>query len=98
IPAGVLLRRIMLVVNFSHPLTPAQQARITELTGRPVERVIEVLTQLDAQQPFAEQVCALIDQAGLSAAEWQSAALPVNLPSFSPIACLLLAELHGRAG
>lgn len=88
----------MLIINFSHPITPAQRAKIEQLTGQPVERVVDVPAQFDPAQPFVDQVHALIDAAGLSSQEWQSLPLLVNLPSLNVIAALVLAELHGRAG
>jgi hypothetical protein len=63
-----------------------------------VERVIEVHSQIDPQQPLVPQVAALADKAGLSPAEWQSLPLLVNPPSLNFIAVALLAELHGRCG
>lgn len=87
-----------IIINFSHPITPAQKAQIEELTGQPVERVIDVPAQFDPAQSFADQAHALIDAAGLSSQEWQSLPLLVNLPSLNVIAALVLAELHGRAG
>ena len=90
--------RAMLVINFSHPLTDAQLARIGELAGQNVERVIPVPTQLDHSRAFAEQVRELLEAVGLSATEWQTTPLLVNLPSFAMIAAVLLAELHGRTG
>jgi hypothetical protein len=88
----------MRVLNFSYPLTGEQRARIQDLTGHPVECVLDVATQFDAALPFAEQAAALVDRVGLSAAEWQTTGLLVNLPSHADIAGLLLAELHGRTG
>ncbi len=60
----------MLVVNFAHPLTEAQLARIAALTGQAITRTIAVRCQFDADRPFAEQARALVDQAGLSAEDW----------------------------
>jgi hypothetical protein len=88
----------MILLNFSHPLTPAQFAAIERLAGQQVERVIEVKTQLDHARPFAEQARAVVEVAGLSPQEWQGLPLLVNLPSLSAIAALVLAELHGRMG
>ena len=88
----------MILLNFSHPLTPAHLAQIEALTGQKVERVVEVHSQIDAQQPLAPQAAALADQAGLTTAEWQSAPLLVNPPSLNFVAVVLLAELHGRCG
>jgi hypothetical protein len=88
----------MLVLNFAHPLTPEHLEQIEALTGQKVERVIEVHSQIDPQQPLVPQVAALADKAGLSPAEWQSLPLLVNPPSLNFIAVVLLAELHGRCG
>ena len=88
----------MILLNFSHPLTPEQLRQIATLTGRQVERAIEVHSQIDPQEPLAAQVTALADQAGLSPTEWQTLPLLVNPPSLNFIAIVLLAELHGRCG
>ena len=88
----------MILLNFSHPLTSDHLQQIEALTGRKVERVIEIHSQIDPQQPLAPQVTALTDQAGLSPTEWQTLPLLVNPPSLNFIAVVLLAELHGRCG
>jgi len=88
----------MLLINFSHPLTPVQQARIESLSGQTIDGVIEVKTQFDPEQPFTEQARQAVDAAGLSSEQWQTAPLLINLPSLSVIAALVLAELHGRCG
>jgi hypothetical protein len=88
----------MLVINCSHPLTEAQTVRISDLLGHAIDRVIDVRSQFDHEQAFAQQAQAMIEQVGLSAQEWQTGPLVINLPSLSTIACLVLAELHGRMG
>ena len=88
----------MILLNFAHPLTPAQRAQVEALTNQPISRLIERPAQFDPAQPFAPQVVALLDTAGLSPAEWQSAPLLLNPPSLNVIAAVLLAELHGRCG
>lgn len=88
----------MILLNFAHPLTPAQLAQIEGLTGTRVERVIEIHTQIDPQQPLAPQVAALADKAALAPLEWQSVPLVVNPPSLNFVAVVLTAELHGRCG
>ncbi len=88
----------MILLNFSHPLTPAHLAQIEALAGRPVERVIDVHSQVDPQQPLAPQVAALADEAKLTSGEWQSAPLLVNPPALNFTAAVLLADLHGRCG
>jgi hypothetical protein len=88
----------MILLNFSHPLTPDHLAQVEALTGQKVERVAEVHSQIDPQQPLVPQAVALADQAGLSPAEWQTLPILVNPPSLNFIAVTLLAELHGRCG
>ena len=88
----------MILLNFSHPLTPEHLRQIETLTEQTIARVMEIHSQIDSQQSLASQVTALVDQAGLSLAEWQTSALLVNPPSLNFIAIVLLAELHGRCG
>lgn len=88
----------MLILNFSHPLTAAHLEQIEALTSQKVERVIEVKTQFDPEQPFVPQVKALVDSIGLSPEEWQTTPLLLNPPSLHVIAVTVLAELHGRMG
>ncbi|WP_347243755.1 CRISPR-associated protein Csx15, partial [Thermogutta sp.] len=88
----------MIVLNFSHPFTPDHLQQIEALTGQKIERVVEVRSQIDPQQPLVPQVVALVDQAGLSPVEWQTLSLLVNPPSLNFSAVALLAELHGRMG
>lgn len=88
----------MLILNFSHPLTPDQIARVESLTGQKVERVIEVPVHFDHNAPFGPQVVELVDRAGLSPQEWQTTPILVVPPALNFIAVLLLAELHGRMG
>lgn len=88
----------MVLVNFTHPLTASQLAAISQISSTQIERVIEIKTHLDPVLPFAEQARALIEAIGLSSEEWQMKSLLINLPSFSPVAALILAELHGRMG
>jgi hypothetical protein len=41
----------MILLNVSHPLTRAHIGQNESLTGRKVDRVVEVNSQIDAQQP-----------------------------------------------
>jgi len=88
----------MILLNFSHPLTPEQTARVEALAGQPLGREMRVPVQFDAGQPFAAQVEALLDALPLAPADWQTEALLVVLPSLNFIAAVLLADLHGRMG
>ena len=88
----------MILLNFSHPLTADHLAQVEAVTGQKVERVVEVRSQIDAQQLLMPQVVALADECDLSPAEWQTLPLLVNPPALNFIAAALLAELHGRCG
>jgi hypothetical protein len=88
----------MLLLNFSHPFTPAQLAQLEALTGAGVERVIAAPAQFDPQQPFVPQVEAMLASVPLTAEEWQTMPLLVVPPALNFITAVLLAELHGRMG
>lgn len=88
----------MIVLNFSHPLTPEQLARVEALTARSIDRVIDLAAQFDSDLPFPPQLQQLAAQIPLDAEALQTQAIVVNLPSLNFIAGLLLAELHGRMG
>lgn len=88
----------MILLNFSHPIPSDQIARIEQLTGQTVERVIELPVQFDDQAPFLPQLEELTGRIPLSARDWQTVSLLVNLPALNFIAGLLLADLHGRTG
>lgn len=88
----------MTLLNFSHPITPAQRAQIEALTGQSIGRELAAMPQFDEQQPFGPQVDALLAQIDLIPAQWQGEPILVVLPSLNFIAALLLAELHGRMG
>src|ERR1022692_4156314 len=89
---------MLTIVNFTHPLTDAQKGQIEELTGQAIERVLDKQAQFDPAHSFVDQVRCMVSAVSLSESEWQTLSLLVNPPSLSPIACLLLAELHGRMG
>lgn len=88
----------MILLNFGHPLTDAQLARIRELVGRDIERIIAVPTHLDHERPFDEQVRELLTTVTLTPEQWQTTPLIINPPSLAPITAVLLAEIHGRSG
>jgi hypothetical protein len=89
----------MILLNFSHPLTPEQLRQVEEILGRPVERMISAQAgNFDHQKLFSPQVEELIDGLGISSQQWQTEELLVVPPSLNHIAVLVLAELHGRMG
>jgi hypothetical protein len=88
----------MLILNFAHPLTPAQRNQIEALAHTVIEEVRTIPVQIDQAEPLAEQISAIVDNVGLSSEDWQTRTLLVNPPGFAPAAFVLLAELHGRIG
>jgi len=88
----------MIIINFSHPLTPEHLTQIENITGQKVERVIAVKTQFDNNCPFAEQVEELVSSVGLSPQEWQTSPIVIHPPALNFIAVTLLAYLHGLMG
>lgn len=88
----------MILLNFSHPLTPEQVTQIKTLTGQPLSDVRHLPAQFDHARPFAEQAIELADAVGLTPEQWQGEAILVVPPALNFIAVVLLAELHGRMG
>ncbi len=88
----------MILINFSHPLTGEQQAAIEVISGQKISRLVEQMAQFDLSRPFAGQAVEMVDQVGLTPAEWQQGPLLVLLPSLNFGAAAVLAELHGRCG
>lgn len=88
----------MIVVNFAHPLTEAQQVQIESETGQSIGRIVAISVHIDNEAALMPQIINLADQVGLTSAEWQSFPLLINPPAYAPVAVTLLAELHGRMG
>jgi len=88
----------IILLNFSHPITPEQMGQVEYLTARKIECLIEINSQIDPQQQLVTQVRALVEQTGLSSSEWQGKSILVNPPSLNFITLVLMAELHGRCG
>jgi hypothetical protein len=88
----------MILLNFTHPLPPEQLARLEQIAGQKVDRVIEIKTQIDPQTDLVPQVIALADACDLAPNEWQTESIVVVPPALNFVAVVLLAELHGRMG
>jgi hypothetical protein len=88
----------MILLNFSHPLTPEQVAQVERLTGQPIDQTIALPVHFDNDQPFLPQLAALVSRIPLSPEALQTQPLVVNPPSLNFITAMLLAELHGRMG
>jgi hypothetical protein len=90
--------RTMILLNFSHPLTPEQIAKVEALTHQTIEQTIHLAVQFDSEVDFMPQLEALLQGLPFSAEELQTRPILVNPPSLNFITALLLAALHGRMG
>ncbi len=88
----------MLIINFTHPLTPTQQSQIEALADTTISEVRTIPVQIDQSEPLEPQITAVINAVGLSSHEWQTYPLLINPPGYAPAAFVLLAQLHGRIG
>lgn len=88
----------MKLLNFSHPLTAAQTSAVEQQAQQTLEQVLDVKSQFDPARSFSEQAQELVDRIALTPKDWQTLPLLINPPSLSVIACVVLAELHGRMG
>ena len=90
---------MILILNFSHPLTQEQQAQIETLTApTPIEEVRTIPIQINQSEPLEPQITAIVDSIALTSEAWQTRLLLINPPGYAPAAFVLLAELHGRIG
>jgi hypothetical protein len=88
----------MIIVNLSHPLTTEHQAQLAKLSGLEITKILDLRCVFDTAKPLVEQVCECLDDTGMTAEEWQTEALMINLPGYNPAAAVVIAELHGRMG
>ncbi len=88
----------MLILNFTHPLTPEQRTQIEALADTPIDEVRTIPVQINQEEPLAPQITSIVDAVGLTPEEWQTRTLLINPPGYAPAAFVLLAELHGRIG
>lgn len=88
----------MNILNFAHPLTTRQIEQITSLVGSAPDGIRDVRVQFNMEEPFAPQVVDLLAGLEVSAADWQTDAWLIVLPSLNYGAAVLLTELHGRMG
>jgi len=88
----------MLILNFSHPITPEQRVQIESLADTTISDIRAIPVQIDQAQPLEPQIRSIADATGLTPEEWQTLPLLINPPGYAPAAFVLLAELHGRIG
>jgi hypothetical protein len=88
----------MHILNFAHPLTDIQKQQIEELTNQKIEAIKSIKVHFDAEKSYVDQTLDIVNRIGFSSDDWQKKQILINPPSFNAIACVLLAELHGRMG
>jgi hypothetical protein len=87
----------MILLNYAHPLTADQLARLAELIGGTPE-LRDIVVHIDRSRPLAEVAHELADAAGLDGTAWQTTPLLINPPGLTSLALALLSEIHGRCG
>lgn len=88
----------MILLNFAHPLTTDQLARIEELAGQSISDIREIPTHFEPDEPFAGQLATLIDSLDIDSTTWQTESFLINPPTLNVIVAVLMAELQGRMG
>jgi hypothetical protein len=88
----------MLILNFSHPITPEQRVQKESLADTTISDIRAIPVQIDQAQPLEPQIRSIVDATGLTPEQWQTLPLLINPPGYAPAAFVLLAELHGRIG
>ena len=93
-PAHLITESLVLLNFAHHPLTGAQKASIEELTGRPLDKTLDIPTLIVEDEPLEPQIADLLATIDLSVEEWHASHILVNPPGYAPAAFLLLAEFR----
>jgi hypothetical protein len=88
----------MFVLNFAHPLTDEHIVQIEVIAASNIDNIQTIPVQVNENEPLEAQIRAIVDAVQLTSEEWQTRSLLINPPGYTPAACVLLAELHGRIG
>lgn len=97
-PARLITESLVLLNFAHHPLTESQRASIEELTGRSLDKTLDIPTLIDEDELLEPQIANLLNAVDLSNEEWHACHILVNPPGYAPAAFLLLVEIHGRCG
>ena len=89
---------MLIILNFSHPLTESQLAQVRKIAGHDDLRLIDIKTHFDNDQPFTPQLDDLIDQIPLDSRQLQTESILIVPPALNFITAMILAALHGRMG
>ena len=65
----------MLILNFTHPLTPDQRAQIEALANTSIDEIRTIPVQINQAKPLEPQITTIVDAVGLSSEEWQTRSL-----------------------
>lgn len=87
-----------MLVNFHHPVSADHLGQIREVSGIEPGGVVDVSCHFHDDRPLAPQAVTFVDEAGLTAVQWQAPDLLVVLPGHADLAALILSDIHGRRG
>ena len=88
---------MIILLNFSHPLTEEQRLQVIELLGEELD-VRDLLPQVDRGRPIMDVTAEIVDAVGLDSTAWQTHRFVTNPPGLASLALALIAEIHGRCG
>jgi hypothetical protein len=88
----------MLILNFTHPLTPEHITQIESLAHASIDDIHTIAVQINQSEPLETQIRTIVDAVPITSEEWQTRPILINPPGYAPAAFVLLAELHGRVG
>ena len=87
-----------MLINFGRPITGPQMRQLQALLRASIYEVINIAPDLDDSHPYEPQIREKVRQAGLTAEEWATLPLLVNVHPFAPATALLLGIIHGLHG
>ena len=99
----------MIILNFSHPLTPEQKIELTGLveypegspasmTAQEIDREIVIPSQIDNGQPLIPQLYRKFSEIPLTEWEWKNADVVVVPPAYAPPCFTVAAMLYEKMG
>ncbi len=88
---------MVLVLNFSHPVTPEQEKQISALIKEDVE-VVEIEVQLNLESSLASQLAVIVDQAVTSVRSNPTMGVLMILPGLPEAAAGITIGLASRLG
>ncbi len=88
---------VIILLNFGRPLSPDQMQQLKTLTQAQIDE-IHAPIHFGEEESYHSQTMRFLNALGLTAEEWQTLQIYVNLPGLAQAAAAIIADLHGRMG